>query len=521
MSMSGAGSKLRAELAKLSREELVGRATRHLSNDELLELACAAPGAKEGKKKERAPRPFDMDRYAQRHIALRVAYIGTNYYGLAWLADIPETVEGRLYDALLKTCLIKDRESCRLSRGGRTDKGVSALGQVVALQVRSNLKQGEGIVPPPAASRAGAESAASEVTSEAAASEKPEIDYVRTLNRVLPADIRVLAWRPVDASFSARFSAKQRTYKYFFQRADLDVTAMRQAAAMLVGEHDFRNFCKIDPAVASFTRRILSFDVGPVDGAPGDPSSPYAMWEFTVCGTAFLWHQVRCMVAVLFLVGQRKEPPSTVSELLDLAVYPARPNYEMASDAPLLLYDIGYDDVQWVHPASALGSIGAEWREEQRRHMLRAAMLHSMRQSLLHRPVLSPNAQPGPDAPGAEHADGAAPSCEAAASDASEGVKHLTPTDLCTLPPGGLHASPASGASGGVVPWGALAQSMLLTRDSGDERGPLPARRKGHVPLSKRPLASSVEERAPKARKKHEPGTRGQEEALGRGEDEG
>jgi len=63
-----------------------------------------------------------------------------------------------------------------------------------------------------------------------------------------------------------RFWCKGRTYKYFFIREQLDIDAMKQAAQLLVGEHDFRNFCKMDVEhVANFVRRIYSFDIEPVD----------------------------------------------------------------------------------------------------------------------------------------------------------------------------------------------------------------------------------------------------------------
>jgi tRNA pseudouridine38/39 synthase len=50
-----------------------------------------------------------------------------------------------------------------------------------------------------------------------------ELDYPKLLNRVLPADIRVLAWCPAPPDFSARFHCKERMYKYFFPRGDLDI----------------------------------------------------------------------------------------------------------------------------------------------------------------------------------------------------------------------------------------------------------------------------------------------------------
>ena len=224
----------RVDLAKLSREELVSRATNQLSQEQLIDLVFtrsqapaleATPDPPPAKRKQQKKRPFDMSRFAQRHIALRVAYIGNDYYGFAYQPDTPETVEGRLYEALQKTCLITDRKSCKPSRGGRTDKGVSALGQVIALHVRSNLTHGPGFLSAPSLGNESSEIGAGHNAGHDAGSTPKrnsgrdgqqggeEIDYVRMLNRVLPPDIRVLGWRPVPLQFSARFSATHRTYK--------------------------------------------------------------------------------------------------------------------------------------------------------------------------------------------------------------------------------------------------------------------------------------------------------------------
>lgn len=72
-----------------------------------------------------------------------------------------------------------------------------------------------------------------------------EIDYVRSLNKVLPEDIRIVAWSPVAHDFDARFNAIARTYKYYFLHDGLNIEKMREAAKLLEGEHDFRNFCKV------------------------------------------------------------------------------------------------------------------------------------------------------------------------------------------------------------------------------------------------------------------------------------
>ena len=210
----------------------------------------------------------------------------------------------------------------------------------------------------------------------------PELDYVGALNRQLPDDIRVLSWRPAPPAFSARFkcagrrvvhmcaqtctltrslavlacfvaddSAKWRQYKYHFWNDGLDVAAMRDAASRLVGTHDFRNLCKMDvDAVCNFVRRIEAFTVDPETEEPQQQpevtQQPQQgrLWAFNVTGSAFLWHQVRCMASLLLLVGRRLEAPSVMDALLDVAALPGKPAYEMAPEEPLLLFACGYDE---------------------------------------------------------------------------------------------------------------------------------------------------------------------------------
>jgi len=265
-------------------------------------------------------------------------------------------VETRFFAALRSTCLVSHDASwaaCEYSRCGRTDRGVSALRQLVVLRVRC------------------------------APEGSPELDFVGALNRALPADIRVLSWRPAPEGFSARFkcalppprvrfgplstllrlrSASWRQYKYFFwDDGELDLDAMRQAASLFVGTHDFRNACKMDVAAAhSFVRHIHSFTIQPepaagescAGDAPADCPPPERrrlagsqarLWSLNVRGTAFLWHQVRCMAALLLLVGRRLEQPSVVSALLDVQATQGKPAYDMAPEEPLLFFGCGYE----------------------------------------------------------------------------------------------------------------------------------------------------------------------------------
>lgn len=82
-------------------------------------------------KKRGAERPFDFSAHPRRHVALRLAYLGWQYQGFAVQENTDNTVEARLFEALLKTKLVQDRQTSNYHRCGRTDKGVSAFSQVL------------------------------------------------------------------------------------------------------------------------------------------------------------------------------------------------------------------------------------------------------------------------------------------------------------------------------------------------------------------------------------------------------
>ena len=125
---------------------------------------------------------FDMSRYSQRYIALKIAFVGWDYQGFALQKHTDNTIENHLFAALKKTCLISpnstatwdtDRDACDsgnddngadkrssgqsdfrgcgYTRGARTDKGVSAAGLVVSVRARSTVLCGRGVVSTPVA----------------------------------------------------------------------------------------------------------------------------------------------------------------------------------------------------------------------------------------------------------------------------------------------------------------------------------------------------------------------------------
>ncbi len=174
--------------------------------------------------------------------------------------------------------------------------------------------------------------------------EVTEMDYCGTLNRCLPDDIRVVGWCEVTDQFSARFSATQRTYRYFFVRGNLDIELMNQAAALLLGEHDFRNFCKMDIVnISNFKREIYHAKIVPFMPCAG--SEEDSVYMLQISGIAFLWHMVRCIMAVLFMVGRKEEPVEIVTSLLDVEKIPTKPQYTMAPEQPLVLHECGFDNL--------------------------------------------------------------------------------------------------------------------------------------------------------------------------------
>ncbi|KAL8833155.1 MAG: hypothetical protein Q9170_004457 [Blastenia crenularia] len=389
-------------------------------------------------------RPFDPSKYSTRFIALKFAYLGQKYNGLEYHANNAtplSTIEEELWKALHKAKLIfptpnaslkeeePNWEGCEYSKCGRTDKSVSAFGQVISLRVRSNrpldwLRLGAGYEEADVETREedkGPDGEQSSIEKAMFDPIKDEIPYPQVLNRLLPPEIRVLAWCPFPPpDFSARFSCTERCYKYFFtqpafapttnmmgallhenylhgQRKEgwLDIEAMRETARKFEGSHDFRNFCKVDPSkqIDIFVRAIHNSDIVEMNlektepgqypnlsgfpryqtsGIPQEqritpqasveidpPRVPQApkVYAFQVRGSGFLWHQVRHMVAVLFLVGQGLEKPSVIDNMLDMNKTPQKPVYDMADAEPLVLEDCKFDsELQWVHLGENLGS---------------------------------------------------------------------------------------------------------------------------------------------------------------------
>ena len=225
---------------------------------------------------------------ATRRVRMTVAYDGTAYFG--WqVQNEHESVQRTLENALGSVVC----HPVRVNGSGRTDRGVHARGQVAHADVTTRIKNDS---------------------------------LLRALNARLPRDIRVMKLTTTRPDFDARRSAHRKEYRYFVWVGQnilpdrrlyathvykaLDLAAMREAAALFVGIHDFAAFCaNPNREVDSTVRRIFSFTVR---------HSGHELC-FAVTGDGFLYKQVRSMVGFLLRVGEGAEKPAAVTELLEAA----------------------------------------------------------------------------------------------------------------------------------------------------------------------------------------------------------
>lgn len=242
---------------------------------------------------------------AQRRWRLDLAYRGQDFHGFAAQPGI-STVAGAL-SAALGTILRLD-EPPRLVCAGRTDAGVHALGQVIHVDLPERLFADER----------GADDAR----------------LARACNRLLAPSIVVTACAPAPDGFDARHSARARSYRYLvfdgsasspllegiaWQTAGpLDVRAMTQAAYAVLGEHDFRAFCR-RPSDTSpdepIMRRVLDVAVGVVDddlGVAGDGR----LIRIDMTARSFCHQMVRSIVAVLVEAGRHACSAADVTQHL-------------------------------------------------------------------------------------------------------------------------------------------------------------------------------------------------------------
>jgi len=227
---------------------------------------------------------------SMRNLKVTLSYDGADFSGWQVQPDA-STVQGTLASAIGRIT----GEKVLPQGSGRTDAGVHALAQVMTFVTESSV---------------------------------PTENFVKALNDILPASVRVLEVAEAPPEFHARHSARSKTYRYRIYRESicppflaryvwhypyrLAEEEMRRAASLVVGEHDFTSFAAVDPergrdeAAASNVRTIFS-----------------SSWErledelvYTVRGSGFLHHMVRNLVGTFILVGKGTLAVDDVTRIL-------------------------------------------------------------------------------------------------------------------------------------------------------------------------------------------------------------
>lgn len=219
-----------------------------------------------------------------KRVKMIVAYDGTNYKG--WQVQpngitIEEVLNKKLSELL--------GEEIVVTGASRTDSGVHSLGNVAIFDTETRM---------------------------------PAEKIAFALNQRLPEDIVIQGSGEVPSDWHPRYQNSRKTYEYrivnrtfrmptrrldtYFYHHPLDVEKMKQAAAYLVGEHDFKSFCAIGAQVKTTVRTIYSCDVVKEND----------IITIRVTGNGFLYNMVRIIAGTLIRVGGGEWEPEHMQEIL-------------------------------------------------------------------------------------------------------------------------------------------------------------------------------------------------------------
>lgn len=246
-----------------------------------------------------------------RNIVLEVAYDGTAYHGFQRQTP-PVVAVANVLEDKLQTIF---GDSIELAAAGRTDAGVHAYGQVVNFFTNGSI---------------------------------PVERIARAANSLLPSDIVVKRAAEGSKAFSARHSAKKKTYLYriyqgetpdpmqaryaWYIRPRLDIDAMRTALTFVLGTHDFSSFRAADGALMN---PIRTMEEAKLITEANDI-------KVKITGTGFLYHMVRNLIGTLVNVGFGKLTPMDFEGIMK-----ARDRQLASATAPacgLYLMEVTYDE---------------------------------------------------------------------------------------------------------------------------------------------------------------------------------
>ena len=344
MSVKRVSHLLKNQLEDLSKEDLIKKILSLQSFYGFSEKQNLTERKKQSNKKNKQK----INPVFYRHIAIKVAYLGWNYYGLQDQPHIDDTIESLLRGALKKSGLVDQSDPVKLEKCGRTDKEVSSFAQVINLNIASKFSPSLGVSKPVKDVLEKTQSLKTNLDDNKV-DNQIEFDYPLLLNKFLPRDIQIVAWSPIDDVFSARYDCKSREYRFYFMKGSLDVDLMKKAAKRFCGIHDFRNFAKIsksDRNVKSSIRKILKFEIVSCDSKVDEDC---CIFFAKIKGSGFLHHQVRSMMTILFLVGLKLEKEDIISQFLDVSLLAYKPSYHLSAADSLTLYNCSYDQkFNWI-----------------------------------------------------------------------------------------------------------------------------------------------------------------------------
>ena len=214
---------------------------------------------------------------------LQIEYDGTAYTGYQLQLDTP-TIQGEIEKALLKLY----KEAIRVHASGRTDAGVHAIYQIVHFTPPRTLKN---------------------------------LNLKAALNTLLPKDIRVIQTAKGNDDFHARFSARERQYRYVISTRNialdrdrvwqiyqnLDFDSMKNSADIFIGEHDFTSFCSAQAEV-DHKRCIIDRSYWEKDGNH---------MIYHIHGNRFLHSMVRSLVGSMVEVGKGRLSIDDLKNILE------------------------------------------------------------------------------------------------------------------------------------------------------------------------------------------------------------
>lgn len=246
-----------------------------------------------------------MNRYK-----ITVAYDGTRYRGWQRQPD-GESIQSMLENALAP---LADPAACTVYGAGRTDAGVHARGAVAHFDLEREIAP---------------------------------VNLRRALNGALPPDIQIVSAEPAARDFDARRHAIGKEYRYFVTsgeivfpdrcrysahvRKTLDTAAMKKAAAYFPGTHDFAAFtANPNREIESTVRTIFSVEI----------AGELPEIQIRVKGDGFLYKMVRSISGFLISVGEGKEKPEAVVEVMNSRVRTSR--VETAPARGLFLWQVFY-----------------------------------------------------------------------------------------------------------------------------------------------------------------------------------